>query len=86
MRCTCSTWIEKIPKGDRVYFRGESITHCPYCGLKLIVEDFKVYLTYTGNWDKNKDQAVRNALESYYPIRKEHGKHQFIEIPVSSGV
>ncbi len=76
MRCICSKWIEKVNKGENIHMRGERITHCPYCGLELIKNDFRVYIAYDGPEDKAKEESIKIALEPHFLIKKS-GKKKF---------
>lgn len=73
MRCTCQKWIEKIRPGQRIHVRGEEIPHCPFCGLELIKDDFRVFMTYDGPEDEAKEESIKIALASHV-IRKAPGK------------
>ena len=73
MRCTCSAWIEKIKPGQRVHVGGEAITHCPFCGLELIKDDFTVHITYDGPEDGSKEDAIKILLAAY-DVKKAPGK------------
>ncbi len=73
MRCTCSTWIEKIKKGERIHFRGVEITYCPFCELKLIDDDFRVHITYDGQESKSKEESIKILLVAY-DVKKAPGK------------
>lgn len=73
MRCTCQKWIENIRPGQHVHVSGEKISHCPFCGLELIKDDFTVYMTYDGLEDKSKEDAIAIALEPHI-VQKAPGK------------
>ncbi len=73
MRCICSKWIETIRKGQSISFFGIKITHCPFCPLELIKDDFRVFVTYDGPVDKSKEEAIKILLVSH-DVKKEPGK------------
>lgn len=82
MRCTCEKWIERIKPRQKVHVRSEVITHCPFCGLKLIKDNFKIYLIYDGLEDKDKDNLIKTYLESFNVRRISKTKRLFFELPL----
>lgn len=73
MKCICEKWFERVYKGENIYMRGERITHCPYCGLELIKDDFRVHITYDGPEEDAIEDAIKNALASF-DVKKSPGK------------
>ena len=73
MRCTCQKWIEKIRSGQRIHVSGEAISHCPFCGLELIKDDFRVFITYDGPEDESREESIKIAL-AHYAVYKAPGK------------
>ena len=73
MRCTCQKWIEKIRPGQRVHIRGEEIPYCPFCGMELIKDDFRVFMTYDGPEDGSKEDAIKIVL-ALFDVKKSPGK------------
>ena len=83
MRCTCDKWIELIRPGERVHIRGEEITYCPFCELKLIKDNFTVFITYDGPEDKSKEDGIVIALAPHI-VHKAPGKKKLyldIQLP-----
>ena len=73
MRCICQKWIETIRPGQRIHVSGEEITHCPFCGLELIKDDFRVFMTYDGPVDNSKEESIMTEL-SPHVVKKSSGK------------
>ena len=73
MRCTCEKWIEKVKPGQKIHMRGAEITYCPFCGLVLIKDDFRVFITYDGPGDESKEEAIKITLAAY-DVKKAPGK------------
>ncbi len=73
MRCTCSKWIETIKPGQKVHVGGEEIEYCPFCGLELIKDDFRVFMTYDGPEDESKENGIEIALAPH-AMHKAPGK------------
>ena len=83
MRCTCSTWIESINKGEKLHIRSIEILYCPFCGLELIKDDFRIFITYDGSEDESKEDAIKIALASF-DVKKSSGKKKLyfdIQLP-----
>ena len=83
MKCTCEKWNIKINKEQKLYVAGEIITHCPYCGLKLIKDDFRVYITYDGPEDKAKEKSIKIALEPHVSIKILGKKKLYFDLQLS---
>lgn len=80
MRCTCQKWIEKIRPGQRIHIRGEEIPYCPFCGLELIKDDFRVFMTYDGPEDKSKENSIKIALAPYVMYKAPGKKKLYFDI------
>ncbi|KKL07425.1 hypothetical protein LCGC14_2586130 [marine sediment metagenome] len=65
MRCICQKWIETIRPRQQIHVSGEAISHCPFCGLELIKDEFRVFMTYDGPEDKTKEEAIEILLVAY---------------------
>ncbi len=81
MKCTCSKWIEKVPKGQKVHIAGEAITNCPFCGLQLIKDGFRVLITYDGPADSSKENDILVALSSFNVLKSPGKKKLYFDIP-----